>query len=366
MHSESNTSTCELFTEVPAAWRAMLEDCKSAQKSIYLEQYIFQSYGMGAEFIDVFKQKAKSGVDVRLLLDLVGSWTLWLNRSLVKDMRDHGVHIRWYNPLAPLFFLRISSFYFRDHRKMLLVDNAIAHIGGVGVNPTMSTWRDTHGRFMGPIARTIQTSFLELWIKAKKPIPHLLSKPHPQPSTKPGAYEFLPNSPGKGRRFIYHAMRNAIQRAEEKIWITMPYFIPDFKLFRTLRLAAQRGVDVRVILPDRSDIPILDAAMRSYFGMALKSGVKLYTYQPAVLHAKVIVCDDSWATFGSMNWDSVSFRYNLESNIVVGNKATIQQLSEQFIVDLANSREVLLSDWKKRSLSARFLEALLWPFHGLL
>lgn len=366
MQGENTTSTCELFTEVPAAWKAMLEDCKAAQESIYLEQYIFQSYGMGAEFIEVFKQKARSGVDVRLLLDLVGSWTIWLNRSLVKDLRESGVYVRWYNPIAPLFFLRASSFYFRDHRKMLMVDSAVAHLGGVGINPRMASWRDTHGRFLGPIVRTIQTSFLELWIKAKKPIPHLLSKPHPEYSTKPGAFEFLPNSPGKGRRFVYHAMRNAIQRAEKKVWITMPYFIPDFKLFRTLRLAARRGVDVRIILPNRSDLPILDAAMKSYFGMALRSGIKIYTYQPAVLHAKVIVCDDTWATFGSMNWDSVSFRYNLESNIVVGNKVTIAELSAHFTADLDNSTEVLYSEWKKRPVLFRLLEFILWPFHGLL
>jgi cardiolipin synthase len=131
-------------------------------------------------------------------------------------------------------------------------------------------------------------------------------------------------------------------------------------------MAARRGADVRIILPSRPDLHLLGVAMYSYFGMALRSGIRIYLYQPTVLHAKSVICDSSWATFGSMNWDSVSFRFNLEANIATTSSACIAELARQFEVDVTNSKELSYEEWQQRPYTRRIMEALLWPIHGLL
>ncbi len=366
MQCENTTATCKLFTEVSAAWEAMLVDCKNAQTSIYFEQYIFVPDVVGKEFLEVFKERARQGVQVYLLFDTVGSWTLYKSKKVLQELAQAGVVVRWYNKITPLLFHRAASYVFRNHRKVMVIDGIIGYTGGVCVRADMEVWRDTYGRLVGSVVGAMRESFLQLWEKNKLSIPHLLDRPHPTRSAHVGGYVFLPNSPSPGKRFLYHSMRDAIRYAQSRVWVTVPYFIPDLGLFRSLRLAAKRGLDVRILLPGTSDLRLLDAASKSYFGLALRSGIKLYAYGPSVLHAKVVICDDNWATFGSMNWDSMSFRYNLEGNIVVSNKKTIAELAGHFLQDLSVSTETTLELWSKRSRSARYAEALLWPFHGLL
>lgn len=366
VNSAFDAPACRLFTKVATAWEAMLRDCERAQSSIYFEQYIFVPDAVGQKFLQVFKEKASQGVKVYLLFDTVGSWTLYKSKNVVRELEQAGVLVRWYNKVVPLLFHRAASYVFRNHRKVMVIDGAIGYTGGVCVRADMGVWRDTYGRLVGPVVGAMQESFLQLWEKNKLSIPHLLDKPHPTRSLRMGGYEFVPNSPSPGKRFLYHAMLDAIRYAQKRVWVTVPYFIPDLGLFRSLRLAARRGLDIRILLPGISDLRLLDTASKSYFGSALKSGIKIYAYNPSVLHAKVVICDEAWATFGSMNWDSMSFRYNLEGNIVVSNKKTITELAVQFLQDLSVSTETTLGLWNKRSRATRYMEALLWPFHGLL
>lgn len=366
MDSPYTQVTCRLFTTVPEVWESMLDDCSKAERFIYFEQYIFTADAAGTKFLEIFKEKARQGVVVRVLLDTVGSWSLYRSTRILDELKKAGVEVRWYNRVAPLLLYKAASYFFRNHRKLLIVDNTVAHLGGLGVKASMATWRDTHGRLIGPVVAAMAQSFSELWRKNKRSLPHVLGRPRTSVGSGGDMYQFLPNSPARGKRFLYHAMRSAIRRARYRVWITVPYFIPDLGLFRVLQRAAKQGVDVKIILPHASDLPVLDTAGRSYFGMALRAGIKVYTYNASVLHAKVTICDDAWATFGSMNWDSMSFRYNLEGNIVVSNKTTVAELAAHFTEDIEHSKPITLPDWERRPLRSRFFEALLWPFHGLL
>jgi cardiolipin synthase len=366
LNDDSRNKNCKLFTTAAATWEAMLEDCRNAQSSIYFEQYIFVPDSMGKQFLDVFKEKARQGVTVKVLLDCIGSKPLYFAKNLRAELAEAGVEVRWYNVVIPWLLHRAASYYFRDHRKLMTVDSTIGYVGGVCVRADMGSWRDTQARLNGPVVGAIEQSFLQLWEKNAVSLPHLLDRPRSGTNGRVGGYAFIPNSPAPGKRFLYHAMREAVRNAQQRIWLTVPYFVPDLGLFRNLRLAAKRGLDVRVIVPKVSDLPALDIAGRSYFGMALKAGIKLYTYQTSVLHAKVLICDDNWATFGSMNWDSMSFRYNLEGNIVTTNKTTIAELSEHFLADIATTPQLSLDQWHKRPLKQKLAELLLWPFHSLL
>lgn len=341
----------------------MLRDIAAAQKSIYLEQYIFKPDAVGMRFIDALVHKANEGVHVRLLIDSLGSYFLLLDSRALAKLSAAGIEVRWYHRVFPLALNTFGSWFFRDHRKLLIVDDAIVHIGDEGLNASMADWRSTHARVVGPVAEEARLSFVNLWLKSRIPTPHVVHKPRPQELSD---FEFVPNTPAPRKRYLYHAMRNAIINSRERIWITVPYFIPDIRIFRSLRLRAHSGVDVRLLVPGRCDRPILDDATRSYFGMALRSGIKVYLYQERKLHAKVMVCDDNWATFGTMNWDSLSFRYNLEANLVTSNKSCVAELASHFLEDMAHTEPVSYAAWQSRPWLQRAKEVALWPLHPVL
>jgi cardiolipin synthase len=273
------------------------------------------------------------------------------------------VELRWYNRFVPLFLHKIAAVYFRNHRKILIIDTKLGHIGGVNIRDDMRTWRETHARLRGPVVRAMAQSFSSLWAKCNISVPHLVKKPKQQVAMQ---YAFVPNSPGRRRGYTYKAICKAIATSSSRVWITVPYFIPNLHLLYLLKKASLRGVDVRVLLPEKNDLPVLGIAMHSYFGTLLRAGVGIYLYQPAVLHAKVIVCDFGWATLGSMNLDSVSIRCNLEANIVTTNAASVEDLAKHFLVDLAQSKALTYDLWQQRPAKQKIFEKVLWPFHAFL
>lgn len=360
---QQEQEVCTLYTNVPAIWQAMLDDCRAATQSIEMEQYIFCADDIGKKFLEIFKEKARTGVRVRLLLDAVGSWSVYRDARVHADLREAGVELRWYNRFVPLLLHRLGSVYFRNHRKLLIVDGTIGHIGGVNIRDDMHSWRETHARLQGLAVQSMARSFSTLWAKCKISVPHLVKKPKIKGQS---AFEFLPNSPGRRRGYAYKAICKAIRYAKTRVWITVPYFIPTLHFLYLLKKARMRGVDVRIMLPEKNDLPLLGIGMHSYFGILLRGGIGLFLYQPSVLHAKVVVCDDSWATLGSLNFDNVSLRYNLEANLVSTRPEAVSELAEHFMKDIAQSKALTYDLWQQRPLKHKILEKLLWPFHALL
>lgn len=354
-----------LYTKMRDIWQSMREDIQSAKSKIHLEQYIMRGK-TALEIFHILKQKAKSGVEVKVMIDVFGSWPLLSNRKLNKELKEAGVELKWYNPVTLMHILKISRNFYRTHRKILVVDSSVGHISGAGIDDTMENWIDLHGRISDPeIAGEIDQSFLDLWNSSGHGYFYKNTRPLKKLSSQ-ATYKFLSNSVNKGRRYIYYAIKNSIQKAQKRIWLAVPYFIPHTPLEKLLIKKAEQGLDVKIILPQKSDLPILDLVAKSRLGKLLMSNIQIFLYNKNILHAKVLLVDNSWGTFGSMNWDSKSFYHNLESNLAITNPGDLSQLNTFLEELIANSVELKYQDWKKRSFVGKIGETIFKPFQDIL
>lgn len=263
------------------------------------------------------------------------------------------------------WLLRIDLFtsnFFRDHRKIAIIDKIIGHIGGVGIQEDMATWRDTHIRFTGSLVEDLSVTFQHVWQRAHKntfsrfkKVPHFVKH-----------FNILTNNPRIGHRHIHQTLLATIRNANNYMYLTTPYFIPDIRLFRVLRLAAKRGVDVRLILPENSDHAFVDSARESYYTASLRAGIKIFIYKPSMMHAKSMIIDGVWATTGSYNLDNLSSVFNHEANIASTDSGFISTLKQHFLTDLESSKEIVYEQWIQRPLRRKIFELLTWPFHGVM
>lgn len=344
------------------AWDIMLADCAAAHASIDIEQYIFGMGEIGARFAEVLKRKSREGVKIRIIGDAVGSFD-FLNSATERSLTALGVEIKFFNPIQQWRIRNFSSWFLRDHRKILVVDGNVAHTGGVGLDDRMKDWRDTNVRMTGPVVAEIQEAFNQAWIAISL---HKFFKFKPVFGVRED-FSFLVNSPRFRRRYIYHDLRRTIRKAKKYIYLTTPYFVPSVKIFRSLTKAARRGVDVRILLPARSDVHIVDIAAGSYFLLALRAGIKIYRYGGGrILHAKTGIIDDIWGSVGSANIDNLSLLLNLEGNVKSLDQDFIAELKRQFLDDIANARIVEKENWIKRPFLLKFFEVVIWPIHNIL
>lgn len=350
----------DFYTLTSEAWRAMLADIRVATTSIFIEQYIFAVDEIGRDFIDALRQKKKDGLEVRIMCDMVGSYGFY-NSYLPEFLRSEGIEIHFFNPIKPWRITNFTSGFFRDHRKILIIDNEIAHLGGVGIGDNMADWRDTHMRITGPIVNSILESFLVMW----KSVKGGMSIRYPKPKAVVPKYDLLTNAPVR-QRYIYKALLSVIRNSRNYVYLTTPYFIPTVPLYRALRRAAKRGVDVRIIVPEISDVILSRASRESYFTLLLRAGIKIYTYVPEMMHAKTVVVDDAWAMAGSFNLDSLSFFFNHEANVASFDFSFVSEIKQDFLEDIAVCKTVAYEDWIHRSLYRKILELLTWPFHTIL
>lgn len=335
-----------------------------------MEQFIFSDAGIGLHIAKLLIKKAQAGVRVRVLCDTVGSWDLY-NSSLSKEMRDAGVDIRFVNIVGPWRVNNISSWFFRDHRKLLIIDadapgaasapGAAGFTGSGGVRDDMAHWRETNVLVTGNIVQEMLHSFTEMWERTGDT--HMVSRISRSRKYVRG-FQFISNAPYFRKRFLYHTIIDALKTAQSHIYLTTPYLVPDRRLMRTLRLAVKRGISVKIIVPkERFEVePFVGSAIRSYYEPLLRAGIQIYEYNTSFMHAKTITIDGAWATAGSFNLDSLSFIYNYEANIVSTDPQFVGPLTTHFTEDLLHTDQILLSEWVKRPLYEKFLELLVMPF----
>lgn len=333
-----------IFETNQEAWDSMLHDCANAKHSIELEQFIFISDEFGQKMINTCAERAKQGVKVRFLWDAAGSFSLWGLGSIEK-MKSMGIELVFWKTLVPSYFTvpNFRSWFLRNHRRTLVIDKDIAYTGSICVNDTMKDWRDLNVRIEGPVVKEMSNAFERMWHRAigEKPLPkRVKSRDH--------QFRYVTNFPAPGRRHIYVELLEAIRSARKYIYITTPYFVPSRRLARVLKLAAHRGVDVKIILPEKSDHYAVDIGARSYFETLLESGVKIYLYSGKMIHSKSVVIDGEWASIGSMNLDRVSMFYNFEANIITRNSRFAEELASHFVHDMQNTKEVDYHLWKNR------------------
>lgn len=341
----------ELLAGSDRAFERIEETVRSARKSVWAEYYLIRRDATGHRFLDLLAERARAGVEVRLLYDAVGS--MGLDAWGVKAIVAAGGGVQAFLPLNPL--KRRWSFHLRNHRKLIVVDGAIGFTGGMNVGDEYSGrarrkgklhFRDSHVMFRGPAVRDLADVFIEDWAFATGGV---LESPVPSAGAEgQSTVAVLPSGPDQERNASALAYFAALGQARERAWLTSPYFIPDEPTLRALECAALRGVDVRLLVPARGDVAFVGAAARSYFPNLLQAGVRIFTYLPSMLHAKTMVVDGEWCIVGSANLDIRSFRLNFELSALIHDAALGGELDQRFRNDLRHSREENLSLFNSR------------------
>ncbi|HJV71999.1 phospholipase D-like domain-containing protein [Ideonella sp.] len=362
-----------------ATYRAMLEAIAGARRHIEMETYILQDDEIGQRFADALIAKRRQGVRVHLLFDSVG--TLDTPPGFFQRLKDAGITLLEYNPINPVEAKAGWDVNERDHRKQLLVDGEIALMGGINISGVYSggsfkerqrksgrrgaadakalPWRDTDLRIEGPVVAEFQQIFLDTWTQQKgPPLPAEDFVPRRRAAQGRQVVRAIPSSPRDATSAIYQTLMSSIDHAEKEILITTAYFVPDPQLLDALARAAGRGVDVKLILPRHSDVPLVLGAGRAHYGALLRAGVKLHERRAVLLHAKTAVVDGVWSTVGSTNLDWRSFVHNQELNAVVLGTGFGAQMQAAFARDLAASDPVTLEAWEHRPVKQRLAEWL--------
>jgi cardiolipin synthase len=367
-----------LLEDGPVTYRAMLEAIASATDHINMETYILEDDEVGRRFADALIARQQQGVQVNLIHDSVG--TLGTPGEFFQRLRDNGIRTLEFNPVNPATAKAGWEVNQRDHRKLLIVDGRTVILGGINISSVYAggsshrpakprpggqpPWRDTDLQIDGPVVAEFQKLFLANWEAQKgEPLEPRNFYPALQPQGKE-VVRAIGSSPDDEFSLIYVTLLSALASAETEIWLTNAYFVPDPQLLAALKAAAARGVDVRVVLPGRTDSALVFNASRSYYDQLLQDDVIIYERRVALLHAKTAVIDGVWSTVGSTNLDWRSFLHNYEVNAVVLGTEFGDRMRKSFAADVALSDEITLEQWRKRSLAKRLKEqfARLWQY----
>lgn len=340
---------------------AMLEALRGAQDTINFEVYIFEPDEIGRQFLDAFIARSLAGVEVRVLVDGFGSFKL--KKQFRRELQQAGVKIERFRPFGLNNLVRV---YRRSHRRAIVIDGRVAFTGGAAISKkwagdvrTTHEWRDSMVRITGPLVAGIQAAFAENWVYCTGEM--LAGErffPETAPSAGPCSLSVL-SSPSDAQQPIRMLFWLTMANARRRLWICNSYFIPDPRLRTAVVNRARQGVDVRILVPgNHTDAVPVQLAGHSYYEELLEAGVRIFEFQPAMMHAKTIVADDIWTVLGSANMDERSMELNEENLIGVADEALARAVTEGNERDFERSREVKLHEWRKRPPWQRGMEAI--------
>jgi len=345
----------ELLVDGRTFFPRMLEAINKARRDIALEIYLLESGELASHVVEALTRAAARGVSVRLLADDYGASNF--------DAADRarlvagGVKFCLYNPVRPRKWL---GNFFRDHRKLMIVDHNIVFVSGTGVTddfldrPSRPGWRETAVQVSGPLVADWHALFSEVWREQSGEILEVTSDGIEPPQS--GMSGRVVSSVALRHQGIRRSLYRHVRKANSRVWLATAYFVPSRKLLRELGLAARNGVDVRLLVPGpHTDHPAVRHAGRRFYGSLLKSGARIFEYQPRFLHAKTLLCDE-WTAIGSSNFDRWNFRWNLEANQEIRNAEFADQVRRMFEVDFGQSVEIRLDAWRHRGLAERIRE----------
>jgi cardiolipin synthase len=356
----------QVFFKGEATFDAMLQDIGGAREEVLVESYIFKDDGTGRKFLEALAAAAARGVAVRVLTDAIGSFET--KAGFWREMEARGIDARLFHPLSARFWNQL----FRDHRKILVVDRKTGYTGGMNIGDEYGSprrkkgkrvYRDTHSRVRGPAAWEMATVFCEAWTRAGGEPFQLTSLEPPAPGGT--RVLVLDSRPGRGHAESASVLAAIAGGVRRRLWITNGYFAPRARAIRLLLDTAGRGVDVRLLLPGLSDVPLVRHAAHGYYSELLPH-VKIFEYQGAVLHAKTLVADDLVSVVGSTNLDFRSFRFNAECNLVIFDEPAAKALAAAFEADLRGSREITPEARASRGFLHRTADALARKLNFLL
>jgi len=333
---------------------------------VHLEFYLWRDDETGRGFLRLLTEAAQRGVVVRLLLDGVGSFGL--HRRELKAFRAAGGAFAWFQGLDPKrgrFVLNL-----RDHRKLQIIDGAVAFVGGMnigreylGMDRKYGYWRDVQVEVTGAVVRTLHETFADDWFFATgKKIPE--QSPVASQANYPA--HVIVGGADRANEPMSKSIISLLHEATKRVWIATGYFVPDDALLAALELAANRGVDVRLLVAEKNNYPWLLIVGRSYYDALLSAGVRIFEYSAGTHHAKIAVADDQWAMIGSANLDHRSMRLNFELNLVFRSRHHNAALERMLEHDFGLSREIDLMEFARRPFRQRFAEAALRPLAPML
>jgi cardiolipin synthase len=367
VHLEGNHSfftqdnTVEIFTDGHQKFEALFDSIKNAKKHIHILYYIIKGDTLGLKLINLLTQKAKEGIEVKLLFDALGGRTL--KNSYLKPLIDAGGKVAIFFP-SKIFFFNFKVNY-RNHRKLAIIDGKTGFIGGynvgneyLGLNKKMGYWRDTHLKIEGSSVIEMQLRFILDWRSSSKiDIDNVLDYSSSFNFRGKTGIQIVSSGPDTPDEKIKSGFLKMINSAKKCIHLQTPYFVPDESIMDALKLAALSGVDIKIMLPDKPDHPFVYWASYWYAGELIKVGVKFYTYNNGFLHAKTLVVDNILSSVGTSNFDIRSFKLNFEINAFIYENKISRELSKAFEEDLKYCTEITRELYDERSLIIKFKES---------
>ena len=352
----------EILNNGEETFPAIFEALQNAKRFIHLEYYIIEMGRLTSRLKELLIEKAKAGVEVRVIYDDVGSWGL--TRDFLRELRNAGIQIY---PFLPVRFHQFANkANYRNHRKIAVIDGEVGFVGGLnfadryvdGV-PKIGVWRDTHLKVQGEAVTSLQVIFLIDWYFVRQEL--LLDKNEYLPYIQADGdmlVQAVTSGPDSDWASIQQAYFTLINMAKRYVFISTPYFMPGETTLNSLKTAAMSGVDVRIMLPHKSDSLLTYWCSRSFVEELLEAGVKVYWYQKGINHSKVIIVDGIVSSVGTANMDIRSFEQNFEVSLILYDRETAKKLAGDFLKDLQSSSEVVIQRWKFRSKREKAYESV--------
>jgi len=356
----TTNNALEIIKDGDKKFELLFEDIKNAKHHIHLEYFIVKDDGIGSQLLDLLAQKSKDGLDVKLILDDVGSD---VSKKTISKLESNGVKVNVFMPV--LFSKYTGKMNYRDHRKIAIIDGEIGYVGGINVSDNYinsnetNYFRDTHCRIKGEAVKQLQILFFTTWDFVTQEDVKIEEAYFPAIDN----YGTIPiqisaSGPDTDWSNIMEAIFMAITNASDYIYITTPYFIPNDEIVTALQVAARSNISVKMLIPKVSDSWVAENATNSYVERLLEAGVEVYAYTKGFIHAKTMIVDDIFSSIGTANMDYRSFNINFEVNALVYDEKVAEKLKTLFFDDLKTSEKLELDSWKNRGKRQKALEAL--------
>lgn len=340
----TSATTASLLIDGAAKYGSLLEAVRAAEREVHLEYYIYAPDHIGGALREALIERARAGVTVRLLVDAVGSLRA---RRFFGQLQEAGGEVAWFHPTR--IGLSRPWVNLRTHRKIAIIDNRVGYTGGINITDEedesrrADAYRDLHLRLEGRVVRQLQQCFLEDWAYATgddaflEAMAAMRLPPPPEGTISAQVVTAGPDNPWEP---IHRMKVNAIHNAHKRVWLMTPYFVPGEAAMMALTSAALSGIDVRVMVPRRSDSMLVTLAARSYFDTLLDAGVKVYEYGPRMLHTKALLVDDNVTIIGTANFDNRSFRLNFEVAVLFDDEGLATQMADLYVSEMERAPAV--------------------------
>lgn len=361
LYTEGNSLTT--FIDGEKKFEALINDIRDAKEFIHIEYYIFRMDNLGKTLIDELSKKVKDGVEVRFVVDAMGSKSI--RNKDIKYIRSLGIKFHIFFPgILPLINIRLN---FRNHRKIVVIDGEVGYVGGFNVGDEyvnkgdqFDYWRDTHIRIKGKAVNELNKRFILDWDYASEGELKNYDKYFKlQEDSGNIGIQIVSSGPDHKEEYIKNAYMKIINNAKKSVYIQTPYLVPDEPMKEALKIAALSGIDVRIMVPDKPDHFFMKWILSANMGDLMEWGVKFYTYQKGFIHSKTIVSDGKVCSIGTANLDIRSFQLNFEINAIIYDDKFSKEQEDIFIKDIEDCKLVTMEEYENRSRALKIKEALI-------